>query len=70
MESSTEKKYNTWIVILSIAIPLVVALLFGVNLRNWDDVKPSFLPLFCHFNGITAVVSRALFLLKTEKEKA
>lgn len=59
MESSTEKKYNTWIVILSIAIPLVVALLFGVNLRKLGyDVQPlSFLPpIYATINGITAVI--------------
>ncbi|RYF98852.1 MAG: DUF420 domain-containing protein, partial [Chitinophagaceae bacterium] len=33
MEQTIEQKYNKWIIILSIAIPLVVAILFGVNLR-------------------------------------
>ena len=35
MENSTEKKYNVWITILSIAIPLVVALLFKVKLKDF-----------------------------------
>ena len=41
-----EKKYNKWIIILSVTIPLVVALLFGVNLKKLGyDVEPlSFLP--------------------------
>ena len=59
MNTSVEQKYNKWIVILSIAIPLVVALLFGVNLRKLGyDVKPlSFLPpIYATINGITAVV--------------
>lgn len=61
MENNTisEKKYNTWIVILSVAIPLVVALLFGVNLRKLGyDVAPlSFLPpIYATINGITAVI--------------
>ena len=54
-----EKKYNIWIWILSIAIPLVVALLFSVNLQKLGyDVKPlSFLPpIYATINGITAVL--------------
>lgn len=54
-----EQKYNKWIVTLSVAIPLVVALLFGVNLRKMGyDVEPlSFLPpIYAAVNGITAVV--------------
>ena len=57
--SPIEQKYNKWIVILSIAIPLVVAILFGVNLRKLGyDVQPlSFLPpIYATINGITAVV--------------
>jgi putative membrane protein len=40
------KKYNKWIVVLSIVIPLIVALLFGINLRDLGfDVEPlTFLP--------------------------
>lgn len=50
-----EKKYNRWIIILSILIPLVVAILFGVRIPN---VKPlSFLPpIYATINGITAVI--------------
>ncbi|MFA9186932.1 DUF420 domain-containing protein [Flavobacterium magnesitis] len=54
-----ETKYNKWIVTLSITIPLVVALLFGVNLRKLGyDVEPlSFLPpIYATVNGITAIV--------------
>ena len=54
-----EQKYNKWIVTLSVAIPLVVALLFGVNLRKMGyDVEPlSFLPpIYATVNGITAIV--------------
>ena len=54
-----KKKYNIWIWILSIAIPLVVALLFSVNLQKLGyDVKPlSFLPpIYATINGITAVL--------------
>lgn len=54
-----EQKYKKWIVLLSIAIPLVVALLFGVNLRRLGyDVEPlSFLPpIYASINGFTAIL--------------
>ncbi len=56
---NTEKKYNIWIWILSIAIPLVVAVLFSVNLHDLGyDVKPlSFLPpIYATINGLTAIL--------------
>lgn len=59
MSTPVEQKYNKWIVVVSIAIPLVVALLFGVNLRKLGyDVKPlTFLPpIYATINGLTAVV--------------
>ncbi|MEO8516727.1 MAG: DUF420 domain-containing protein [Flavobacterium sp.] len=73
MDKTIEKKYNTWITILSIAIPLVVALLFGVNLRKLGyDVKPlSFLPpIYATINGITAVILvSAVMAIKNGKRK-
>jgi putative membrane protein len=52
MEES--KKYNKIIVILSIAIPLVVAVLFGVKL---DIDLPVFLPpIYAGTNAVTALV--------------
>ena len=60
-----EKKYNKWIVALSVIIPLAVAALFGVNLRNLGfDVEPlSFLPpIYATVNGVTAVVLIAAFI--------
>jgi putative membrane protein len=59
MEQSKEIKYNKVIIALSIAIPAVVALLFGVNLRKMGfDVQPlSFLPpIYATTNGLTAFV--------------
>lgn len=56
---AAEKKYTIWIWVLSIAIPLVVAVLFSVNLHDLGyDVKPlSFLPpIYATINGITAVL--------------
>lgn len=54
-----EKKYNKWIVALSVIIPLAVAALFGVNLRKLGfNVEPlSFLPpIYASVNGLTAIV--------------
>jgi putative membrane protein len=53
------KKYNKWIVVLSIVIPLIVALLFGINLRDLGfDVEPlTFLPpIYATINGFTALI--------------
>ena len=55
----TEKKYKRGITILSIIIPLAVAALFGINLRELGfDVEPlSFLPpIYATINGITAIL--------------
>ena len=54
-----EKKYNKWIVALSIIIPIAVAALFAVNLRTLGfDVEPlTFLPpIYAAVNGLTAIV--------------
>ncbi|WP_375241974.1 DUF420 domain-containing protein [Lacinutrix sp.] len=54
-----EKKYNKWIVALSIVIPLAVAALFGIKLKDFGfDVEPlTFLPsIYATINGITAIV--------------
>jgi len=73
METAVEKRYNKWIIVLSVAIPLVVALLFGVNLRKLGyDVKPlSFLPpIYATVNGLTAVVLViAVWAIKNGKRK-
>lgn len=73
MENTVEQKYNRWIVILSVAVPLLVALLFGVNLRKLGyDVQPlSFLPpIYATINGITAIVLLvAVWAIKNGKRK-
>jgi len=54
-----EKKYNTWIIILSIAIPVVVAVLFRVKLKDFGfNVAPlGFLPpIYATINGLTALL--------------
>ncbi len=50
-----EKKLNRWINLVSIAVPLVVAILFGVKI---PDVEPlGFLPpIYASINGLTAVL--------------
>jgi putative membrane protein len=55
-----EKKYNKLIVVLSIAIPLAVAVLFGVKI---DVQLPVFLPpIYATINAFTAVVLIAAFV--------
>jgi putative membrane protein len=60
MEDNTvEQKYNKWIVLLSIAIPVVVAVLFKVKLKDFGfDVTPlTFLPpIYATVNGATAIL--------------
>lgn len=58
-QNALEQKYNKWIWVLSIAIPLAVAALFGINLKRLGfDVEPlTFLPpIYATINGLTAVV--------------
>lgn len=59
MNKNISKKYNNLIVASSIIIPLVVAILFGINLRDMGfDVKPlTFLPpIYAAINGFTAIL--------------
>ena len=61
------KKYTPWVWILSITIPLVVAILFLIKIPN---VKPlTFLPpVYAFINGITAVfLSIAYIAIKRKK---
>jgi putative membrane protein len=58
-QNALEQKYNKWIWVLSIVVPLAVAALFGVNLKRLGfDVEPlTFLPpIYATINGLTAVV--------------
>ena len=67
-----EKKYNKWIVILSIVIPVVVAVLFRVKLSDFGfDVEPlTFLPpIYATINGLTAVLLViAVWAIKNKKQ--
>jgi len=63
-ELQKENKYNKWIVVLSIVIPLVVAILFRVNLSELGfDVKPLTIlpPIYATINGFTAVILLTAF---------
>ncbi len=74
MESTlNENKYNKLIIAVSVIIPLLVALLFGVKLKDFGyDVKPlSFLPpIYATINGLTAIVLvTAVWAIKNGKQK-
>jgi putative membrane protein len=58
-DKSIEQKYNKWIIILSILIPVAVAMLFKVKLKDFGvHVAPlHFLPsIYAAINGVTAVL--------------
>jgi putative membrane protein len=59
MQNAVEKKFNGLIIILSITIPIVVAILFGVKLKDYGiNIEPlTFLPpIYASINGITALL--------------
>lgn len=70
---SAEKKYNKLIIAVSIIIPVAVAILFGVKLKDLGyDVEPlSFLPpIYATTNGVTAVLLvAAVVAIKNGKRK-
>jgi len=72
-DHSLEQKFNKFIVLVSILIPVVVALLFSVKLKDFGfQVEPlSFLPpIYATINGITAVVLVAgVLAIKNGKRK-
>ena len=72
--TAKEKKYQKWIIILSIAIPIAVAILFGIKLKDFGvDVEPlTFLPpIYASINGLTALVLiLAVIQIKNGNRKA
>lgn len=70
---SLEQKFSKFIVVVSILIPVVVAILFSVKLKDFGyNVEPlSFLPpIYATINGITAVVLVAgVLAIKNGKRK-
>lgn len=73
MENSIEKKFNKPIIFVSILIPIVVAILFNVKLKDFGIiVEPlSFLPpIYASINGLTAVLLiAAVIAIKNGKRK-
>ena len=71
-DQSVEKKFDKLIVVLSIAIPTVVAILFGFKLKDLGfNVEPlTFLPpIYATINGITAVLLvSAIIAIKNGKK--
>ncbi|WP_194766932.1 DUF420 domain-containing protein [Tamlana sp. I1] len=56
-----EKKYNKLIIVLSVLVPIVVAILFGVKIPNVEPL--SFLPpIYASINATTALVLVLAFL--------
>ena len=64
-----EKKFNKLIAVVSVIIPIVVAILFGVKLPNVEPL--SFLPpIYATINGITAVLLLvAVWAIKNGNQK-
>lgn len=57
--NQVEKKYNLWIIILSVIIPIAVAVLSQIKLSDFGlDVKPlTFLPpIYAIINALTAIL--------------
>ena len=66
---SDERKFNRLITVVSIVIPVVVAILFGVKIPNVEPL--SFLPpIYATINGVTAVLLLvAVWAIKNGNEK-
>jgi len=60
MENNTiEQKYNKWIIALSVIIPVAVAVLFKIKLKDLGfnvSPLPILPPIYATINGITAVL--------------
>ena len=65
--SKSTLKYKNWIILVSIAIPVVVAFLFRIRLENVKSL--SFLPpIYAAVNGYTAIILLvALWAIKNRK---
>lgn len=66
---TTKRKYQLWVNVVSVAIPIVVALLFKVRLPNVEPL--SFLPpIYASINGLTALLLvSALIAIKNNKRR-
>jgi len=72
-DHSLEKKYNKYIIAVSIVVPTLVAILFAIKLKDFGvNVEPlSFLPpIYATINGICAIVLVwAVIAIKNGKRK-
>jgi len=74
MESNIiEKKYNKWIITLSVLIPVAVAVLFKIKLKDLGfNVAPLPIlpPIYATINGVTAVllISAVLAIKKGKRQ--
>ena len=67
--SIREKRFNKWIMVISIAVPLVVVLLFAYKI---PDVEPLWFlpPVYAAINGLTAVLLvMAIIAVKNGKRR-
>ena len=71
--NSIEKKYNFWIVLLSIFIPVAVAILLTLRLKDFGftPTPMHFLPpIYAFINGLTAIILvTAVLAIKNKKRK-
>ncbi|MDJ0827954.1 MAG: DUF420 domain-containing protein [Rhodobacter sp.] len=69
-QATSSKRYNVWIWILSIAIPVVVAVLFNYRIEGVERL--GFLPpIYASINGLTAILLvAAVIQIKKGKRKA
>lgn len=62
-----QKKYNKWIAVLSIVIPIVAAVLFSVKIPNVEPL--TFLPpIYASVNALTAVILIVAFIAVKNKK--
>ncbi|MFT4781011.1 MAG: putative membrane protein [Psychroserpens sp.] len=70
---SEEKKYNKWIVLLAVVIPVVVAVLSRLKLQDFGiEVEPLSIlpPIYATINGLTAfVLIFAVVAIKNKNRK-
>jgi putative membrane protein len=58
-KNSVEKKYNPYIILLSILIPVAVVVLLSVRLKDFGiETKPMYFlpPIYAAINGLTAII--------------
>ena len=60
-------KYKKWIILISVAIPVAVAILFGIRIPNVEPLN--FLPpIYAAINALTAVLLIFAFMAIKQKK--